>query len=168
MRTFSHLNLEVQNSDLAARSALSPYSPVRQRGGAFAGGEEPQAAEQERQSQHSNSHWIAVSKEAKSNPIFALKLIKRGEPYQQAIDILSVSHRHLSHYTKRKMITAYPGWECLDTEDRNMAAFIYSSLNNDANGYHAGFNAARVALEKYVEQLTVEDFLSISSLKQGE
>lgn len=167
MRTFSHLNLEVQNSDLAARSALSLYSPVRQRGGAFAGGEEPHPAEQERQSPHSNSHWIAVSKEAKSNPIFALKLIKRRKSYQQAIDILSVSYRHLSHYTERKMIVAYPGWECLDTEDRNMAAFICSSLNNDTNGYHAGFNAALVALEKFIEPLTAEDFISISSFRQG-
>ncbi|RYC38115.1 hypothetical protein [Pectobacterium zantedeschiae] len=168
MRTFSHLNLGVQDSGLTARSALSLYPPVRHRGGAFAGGEDQQIDEQERQPQHSNAHWIAVSKEAKSNPILGLKLIKRGEPYQQAIDILSVSHRHLSHYTKRKMITAYPGWECLDTEDRNMAAFIYSSLNNDANGYHTGFNAALVALEKYVEPLTSEDFISISSSKQGE
>ncbi|WP_261279602.1 hypothetical protein [Serratia liquefaciens] len=55
------------------------------------------------------------------------------------------------------MAKSYPGWECLDTEDQNMAAFQYSMLNNDANGYHAGLKAALAALEKYIEPTTWEE-----------
>lgn len=63
-------------------------------------------------SRHSNAHWIASSPEAKNNPILALKLIKRRTPHEEAIDVLRVSHRHLSKFTKRKMIAVCAGWEC--------------------------------------------------------
>jgi len=112
-------------------------------------------------SQHSDAHWIAVSREAKNNPVLALKLIKRAEPHQKAISILAASNRHLSEFTKRKMANVCPGWECLDTEDRNMEAFIYGSTHDDASGYFAGIKAANQALEKYVEPWNVEDFRSI-------
>lgn len=107
---------------------------------------------------HTNAHWIASSREAQNNPILALKLIKRRTPHEDAIGTLQVSARHLSNFTKRKMIAVCAGWECLDTEDRNMEAFTYS----DDNGYHAGFFAAQRVLEKHVEPWTEEDIRSLS------
>ncbi|HFD2059297.1 TPA: hypothetical protein ACF2D8_000098 [Serratia marcescens] len=112
---------------------------------------------------HSDVHKIAVSQEAKSNPVLALRLIQQGKPYQQALEKLHSSARHLSRFTQRIMAKNYPGWECLDTEDQNMAAFQHSMLNNDSNGYHAGFKAALVALEKFVEPLTLDDVLKLQS-----
>ncbi|HHH0286664.1 TPA: hypothetical protein ACPZMX_001162 [Yersinia enterocolitica] len=100
---------------------------------------------------HTNAHWIASSPEAQNNPILALSLIKRRIPHEDAIGTLQVSARHLTNLTKRKMIAVCAGWECLDTEDRNMEAFTYSATHNDENGYWAGFNAAQRKLEKYVE-----------------
>lgn len=102
-------------------------------------------------SRHTNERWIALSSDAKANPILALKLIKRGVPYEEAIGTLQVSARHLTNFTKRKMIEVCPYWECLDTEDRNLEAFNYSKAHSDDNGYHAGFNAAQMALEKHAE-----------------
>jgi hypothetical protein len=110
---------------------------------------------------HSDAHKIALSQEAKNNPVLALRLIQQGKPYQQALQKLQSSVRHLSLFTKRVMEKSYPGWECLDTEDQNMAAFQHSRLNNDSNGYRAGLNAALVAVEKFVEPLTLEDILTL-------
>lgn len=112
---------------------------------------------------HSDAHKIAVSQEAKSNPILALRFIQQGKPYQQALQKLQSSARHLSRFTQRIMAKNYPGWECLDTEDQNMAAFQSSMLNNDSNGYHAGLKAALVAIDKFVEPLTPEDILKLQS-----
>lgn len=120
-------------------------------------GGDTQADEPEKLSTHSNAHQIAVSREARNNPILALKLIDRGEPAELAIETLSASARHLSNFTKRKMNAMCSGWECLDTEDRNLEAFTYSTLHQDSNGYNAGFNAALRALDKYVEPWTGED-----------
>ncbi|HDL7927072.1 TPA: hypothetical protein PXP82_001982 [Yersinia enterocolitica] len=111
---------------------------------------------------HTNAHWIASSREAQNNPILALKLIKRRTPHEDAIGTLQVSARHLSNFTKRKMIAVCAGWECLDTEGRNMEAFTYSMIHSDENGYHAGFFAAQRVLEKHVEPWTEEDIRSLS------
>ena len=63
------------------------------------------------------------------------------------------------------MENAYPGWELLDAEDQNMAAFQHSMINGDTNGYRAGFNAALSALEKFVEPITFDDIAnSVNSL----
>lgn len=113
-------------------------------------------------SRHTNAHWIASSPEAQNNPILALKLIKRRTPHEEAIGTLQVSHRHLTDFTKRKMIAVCPCWEVLDTEDRNMEAFTYSMTHNDENGYWAGFFAAQRVLEKHVEPWTEEDIRSLS------
>jgi hypothetical protein len=124
---------------------------------------QPDAISQEAEDSHSDAHKIAVSQEAKSNPVLALRLIQQGKPYQQALQKLQSSARHFSRFTQRIMEKSYPGWECLDTEDQNMAAFQYSVLNNDSNGYHAGLKAALVAIEKFVEPLTLEDVLKLQS-----
>lgn len=125
------------------------------------GGDMP-ANEPEKLSAHSNAHQIAVSREARNNPILALKLIERGEPSALAIETLATSYRHLSNFTKRKMKTICSGWECMDTEDRNQEAFTYSTTHQDSNGYRAGFDAALKVLEKHVEPLTDEDFTRLS------
>lgn len=114
---------------------------------------------------HSDAHLIAVSKEAKQNPIQAFHLIAEGLPHQQAIASLKGSVRQLSLFTRRAMEKVYPGWEFLDAEDQNMAAFQHSMINGDTNGYRAGFNAALSALEKFVEPITFDDITnSVNSL----
>ncbi|MGP2734000.1 hypothetical protein [Serratia bockelmannii] len=112
---------------------------------------------------HSDAHRIAVSQQAKSNPVLALRLIQQGKPYQQAQQKLQSSARHLSRFTQRKMAKIQPGWECLDTEDQNMVAFQYSMLHNDDNGYHSGLKAALAAVEKFVEPLTLEDITRLAN-----
>lgn len=124
---------------------------------------QPDAISQEAEDSHSDAHKIAVSQEAKSNPVLALRLIQQGKPYQQAMQKLESSARHLSRFTQRIMAKSYPGWECLDTEDQNMAAFQYSMVNNDINGYHTGLKAALVVLDKFVEPLTLEDITRLSN-----
>ncbi|MFG6485016.1 hypothetical protein ACEWUX_28855, partial [Klebsiella pneumoniae] len=52
---------------------------------------------------HSDAHLIAVSKEAKQNPIQAFHLIAEGIPHQQAIARLKGSARQLSRFTRRAM-----------------------------------------------------------------
>lgn len=126
-----------------------------------------QSVEEEQPSEcrHSDAHLIAVSREAKQNPIQALHLIAEGIPHQRAIGRLQGSVRQLSLFTRRVMENAYPGWELLDAEDQNMAAFQHSMINGDTNGYRAGFNAALSALEKFVEPITFDDITnSVNSL----
>ena len=113
--------------------------------------------EQPPECRHSDAHLIAGSQEAKQNPIQALHLIADGLPHQRAIARLQVRARQLSQFTQRVMEKVYPGWELLDAEDQNMAAFQHSMINGDTNGYRAGFNAALSALEKFVEPATYDD-----------
>lgn len=109
---------------------------------------------------HSDAHLIAVSKEAKQNPILAFHLIAEGIPHQRAIARLQGSVRQLSLFTRLAMEKVYPGWELLDAEDQNMAAFQHSMINGDTNGYRAGFNAALSALEKFIEPVTYDDIVN--------
>lgn len=127
-----------------------------------------QSVEEEQPSEcrHSDAHLIAVSREAKQNPIQALHLIAEGIPHQRAIGRLQGSVRQLSLFTRRVMENAYPGWELLDAEDQNMAAFQHSMINGDTNGYRAGFNAALSALEKFVEPVTFDD-IADSLIEKG-
>lgn len=126
-----------------------------------------QSVEGERPSEtrHSDAHLIAVSKEAKQNPIQAFHLISEGTPHQLVISRLQGSVRQISQFTRRSMEKVYPGWELLDAEDQNMAAFQHSMINGDTNGYRAGFNAALSALEKFIEPVTFDDIVnSVNSL----
>lgn len=116
--------------------------------------------EQSPECRHSDAHLIAVSREAKQNPILAFHLIAEGSPHQRAIAILQGSVRQLSLFTRRAMEKVYPGWELLDAEDQNMAAFQHSMINGDTNGYRAGFNAALSALEKFIEPVTFDDIVN--------
>ncbi|EHF8253770.1 hypothetical protein [Enterobacter roggenkampii] len=121
--------------------------------------------EQPTECRHSDAHLIAVSKEAKQNPIQAFHFIAEGIPHMQAIARLQGSIRQLSLFTRRAMEKVYPGWEYLDAEDQNMAAFQHSMIHGDTNGYRAGFNAALSALEKFVEPITFDDIAnSVNSL----
>lgn len=116
---------------------------------------------------HSDAHRIAVSQEGKNNPVLALKLIQRGEDSEMAISILTESYRNLSKFTQRRMAKFFPGWECLDDEDKNLEAFTYSMCNNDVNGYWTGFRAATAAMEKYVEQPTLQDMNNLMIKLRG-
>ncbi|HDU4900068.1 TPA: hypothetical protein RFU16_001409 [Klebsiella quasipneumoniae subsp. similipneumoniae] len=122
--------------------------------------------EQSPECRHSDAHLIAVSREAKQNPILAFHLIADGLPHQRAIARLQVRARQLSQFTRRVMENVYPGWELLDAEDQNMAAFQHSMINGDTNGYRAGFNAALSALEKFVEPVTFDD-IADSLIEKG-
>lgn len=116
--------------------------------------------EQSPECRHSDAHLIAVSREAKQNPILAFHLIADGFSHQRAIARLQGRARQLSKFTRRVMEKVYPGWEFLDAEDQNMAAFQHSMINGDTNGYRAGFNAALSALEKFVEPVTFDDIVN--------
>lgn len=154
MNDFSHLGFQILG--LQSRGPANRRSPEQRRALALLRGNS-QPEDLQAKPKHSNAHRIAVSWQAKNNPILALKLIDRGEPFELAIDTLEVSYRHLSEFTKRKMKTVCSGWECMDTEDRNQEAFTYSTAHQDSNGYRAGFDAALKALEKHIELLMPED-----------
>lgn len=111
--------------------------------------------------QHSEAHWIAISQEAKNNPIYALKLIQRNVSHESAIARLTESYRHLSQYTKRKMEATLAGWELLDDEDKNLAAFHNSLFSDDGNGYRASLRAASLKLEKYIEPMTEQEIQAL-------
>jgi hypothetical protein len=128
---------------------------------------EPELEDSPAVDSHSNAHRIAVSQEAKNNPVLALKLIQRGEKNKKAIRLLADSYRNLSMFTQRRMEKVCPGWECLDDEDKNLEAFNSSLWNNDENGYRAGFRAAITALEKYVEQPTLQDMNNLMIKLRG-
>lgn len=114
-------------------------------------------AENSHKKQHSEAHWIAISQEAKNNPIYALKLIQRNVSHGSAIARLTGSFRQLSQYTIRKMEDTFAGWELLDDEDKNLAAFNNSLFSNDSNGYRASLRAANLKLEKYIEPMTEQE-----------
>ncbi|MEQ5221393.1 hypothetical protein ABN242_04995 [Providencia alcalifaciens] len=118
-------------------------------------------AEHNPREQHSEAHWIAVSQEAKNNPIYALKLIQRNVLHESAIARLAGSPRQLSQYTKRKMEATFAGWELLDDEDKNLAAFHNSLFNYDSNGYRASLRAASLKLEKYIEPMTEQELQAL-------
>ncbi|MEY0765075.1 hypothetical protein AB7293_04890 [Providencia huaxiensis] len=118
-------------------------------------------AEHNPREQHSEAHWIAVSQEAKNNPIYALKLIQRNVSHESAISRLTDSPRHLSQYTKRKMEAIFAGWELLDDEDKNLAAFNDSLFNDDSNGYRSSLRAASLKLEKYIEPMTEQELQAL-------
>ncbi|SFO04441.1 hypothetical protein [Xenorhabdus japonica] len=147
-------------SDLYGFSHLRPDAN-RARGytGRYASRYSPNAEQQEDHTTdtHSHAHRIASSQEAKNNPVYALHLIDNHASHQHAITMLSESHRHLSQYTTRKMEAVCSGWELLDDEDKNLAAFNYSLMNDDANGYHASLRAANEKLESYIEPMTEGD-----------
>lgn len=153
MNDFSHLGFQILG--LQSSGPANRRSPEQRQALALLRGNS-QPEDLQAKPKYSNAHRIAVSQPAKNNPILALKLIDRGESSERAIETLEASYRHLSNFTKRKMIAICSGWEFMDTEDRNQEAFTYSTTHQDSNGYRAGFNAALKALEKYVEPLMPE------------
>lgn len=163
MSDFSHLNFQSSVPQAGGRARLSP----EQRRMFSIPSNAARGDEQDKQPMHSNAHRIAVSPPAKNNPILALKLIDRGESSERAIETLEASYRHLSNFTKRKMIGICSGWEFMDTEDRNKEAFTYSATHQDSNGYRAGFDAALKALKKHIEPLNIDDFKRLSSPVKG-
>lgn len=139
MRDFSHLSVQAA---APPDSAIADTSPERR---------------------HSDAHRIAVSLEGRNNPVMALALIEKRVSSDKAINTLATSPRQLSRFTKRKMRDCCPGWELMDAESQNMAAFSTSMASNDANGYLASMKAAGQALEKYVEPITTWDLVALAS-----
>lgn len=158
MNDFSHLGF--QSFGLQSLRPVSRRSTEQRRALALLRGNS-QPEDLQAKPKHSNAHQIAVSQPAKNNPILALKLIDRGEPSERAIETLEASYRHLSNFTKRKMIAICSGWEFMDTEDRNQEAFTYSTTHQDSNGYLTGFNAALRLLDKHVQPFTPEDMRTV-------
>lgn len=112
-------------------------------------------------SQHSREHNVAVSDEAKANPILAMRLLTDTDLSSKKIIIqLADAPQALSKFTQNFMETRDPTWEFQDEEDQALTALTYSSQHNDANGYTAGWNRAFRALEKLKEPLTDEEHQS--------
>jgi len=107
---------------------------------------------------YSAAHYIATSEQARHNPVLAFNLIKQNVSLKAALNRLEHSPRALSHFTVRKMEQICPGWELMTDEAQNLEAFHYGFRSNDSNGYTASIAAARVALDKFVEPYTIDDF----------
>lgn len=119
-------------------------------------------------SQHSREHNVAVSDEAKANPILAMRLLNDTDlSSNKIIAQLADAPMALSKFTRNFMEANDPTWEFQDEEDQAQTALTYSSQHADANGYSAGWNRASRALEKLKEPLTDEEHQSfLDAMKQ--
>lgn len=112
-------------------------------------------------SQHSREHNVAVSDEAKANPVLAIRLLKETDlSSKKIIAQLVDAPIAMSKFTQDFMEANDPTWEFQDDEDRAFKVSIYSSQRGDANSYRIGLNAAAKALEKLKEPLTDDEFQS--------
>lgn len=112
-------------------------------------------------SQHSREHNVAVSDEAKANPILAMRLLNDTDlSAKKIIAQLTDAPMALSKFTQNFMETNDPTWEFQDEEDQAYTALTYSTQRGDANGYTAGWNRAFRALEKLKEPLTDDEHQS--------
>ncbi|MGA7586040.1 MAG: hypothetical protein WCB03_08430 [Rouxiella badensis] len=112
-------------------------------------------------SQHSRKHNVAVSDEAKANPILAMRLLNDTDlSSKKIITQLADAPQALSKFTQNFMETSDPTWEFQDEEDQVLTALNYSNRHGDANGYRAGRERAARALEKLKEPLTDDEHQS--------
>lgn len=112
-------------------------------------------------SQHSREHNVAVSDEAKANPILAMRLLTDTDlSSKKIIAKLADAPMALSKFTQNFMETNDPTWEFQDEEDQANTALTYSTQRADANGYRAGRERAARALEKLKEPLTDDEHQS--------
>ncbi|EDW2053692.1 hypothetical protein S518_001441 [Salmonella enterica subsp. enterica] len=110
---------------------------------------------------HSDAHHIASSQEAQNNPVLALQLLRQGTDSRRASEQLSSQARMLSRFTARYMASTFPGWECLDDEDKNSAAFLSSLSDGDRNGYRAAFHYALNKIRTYLDPVSTEEMLNL-------
>lgn len=109
-------------------------------------------------SQHSREHNVAVSDEAKANPILAMRLLNDTDlSSKKIIAQLTDAPMALSKFTQNFMEANDPTWEFQDEEDQASTALTFSTQRGDANGYMAGRNRAAKSLEKLKEPLTDDE-----------
>lgn len=109
-------------------------------------------------SQHSRSHNVAISDEAKASPILAIRLLKDTDLSSSKIKKrLAEDPEALSVFTQNFMEQGDPTWEFQDDEEKVLTALTYSSVNGDANGYLAARQSAIKALDKMVEPMTEDE-----------
>lgn len=108
---------------------------------------------------HSREHRVAISDEAKENPILAVRLLKETKLKSKEIrEKLRASAPALSKYTSSFMEEHDPTWEFQDDQERNATAFTWSTMHADKNGYLASREQALKALEKMIEPQTEEEY----------
>ncbi|HEY0209500.1 hypothetical protein [Acerihabitans sp.] len=107
---------------------------------------------------HSRAHNVAVSDEAKENPVLAIRLLKTTDFSSKKIKAQLVdAPQALSKFTQGYMEENDPTWEFQDDEEQALTASMYSAQNGDKNGYHAARVQASKSLEKMVEPMTVDE-----------
>lgn len=108
---------------------------------------------------HSREHFVAISDEAKENPILAVRLLQETKSGSKEIKAkLRASDPALSKYTNSFMEARDPTWEFQDDQEKNATAFIWSTMNADKNGYIASREQALKALAKMVEPMTEKEY----------
>ncbi|MBA5601718.1 hypothetical protein H1224_11730 [Pectobacterium aroidearum] len=116
-----------------------------------------------RPSQHSREHNVAISNEAKENPILAIRLLKETDMSSKKIKAKLVSSpQGLSVFTQKFMEENDPTWEFQDDEEKARTALTYSVQNGDKNGFSSARNAATKALKKMEEPLTDDEVQALA------
>jgi len=111
-----------------------------------------------RPSQHIRAHNVAVSDEAKANPVLAIRLLKDTDLSSKKIKAqLANAPEALSKFTQSHMEENDPGWEFQDEEEQAFTASSYSLNNSDKNGYRAARDRATKSLAKMVEPMTEDE-----------
>ena len=81
-----------------------------------------------RPKQHSRGHNVAVSTEAKDNPVLAVRLLKETELSSKKIKLkLASSPAALSVFTMKFMEENDPTWEFQDDEEKARTALMFST-----------------------------------------
>lgn len=118
-----------------------------------------------RPKQHSRGHNVAVSTEAKDNPVLAVRLLKETELSSTKIKLkLASSPAALSVFTMKFMEENDPTWEFQDDEEKARTALMFSTQNRDANGYIAAKTSALKALKKMEEPLTEDEVKALANI----
>ncbi|RYC38116.1 hypothetical protein [Pectobacterium zantedeschiae] len=116
-----------------------------------------------RPGQHSREHNVAISDEAKENPILAIRLLKETELSSKKIKAKLVSApQGLSVFTQKFMEENDPTWEFQDDEEKARTALTYSAHNGDQNGFNKARIGATKALKKMEEPLTDDELQALA------
>lgn len=108
---------------------------------------------------------VAVSTEAKDNPVLAVRLLKETELSSKKIKLkLASSPAALSVFTMKFMEENDPTWEFQDDEEKARTALMFSTQNRDANGYIAAKTSALKTLKKMEEPLTEDEVKALASM----
>ena len=112
--------------------------------------------------QHSREHNVAVSDEAKANPVLAIRLLKDTDLSSKKIKAkLASAPLALSKFTQNFMEENDPTWEFQSDEEKARTALTYSVQNSDKKGYSAASISATKALKKMEEPLTEDELKAL-------